>query len=233
LPITGMRLIVNAKRSSGLALEKQAAFTKAACFCGDPDSSCRIGIPIFGAEIYFFFIWKGCCIMEKTKQPSALWAKEIEWDIDIADILDRLDEMLYEAAAEALEIPAKQYASMTTAERHDYAYDYFRGQDEAKAGFMGLPTEAKIPDSIAEDDYDAISDWLSDEYGFCHKKFTVGRKQIFTVRVQEVLRRDVTVEAENADDAEEKVRGMYSNEGIVLTSDDFIGEAEFTINPAD
>ena len=176
---------------------------------------------------------KGCCIMERTKQPSTLWAKEIEWDIDITDILDRLDEMLCGAAADALEIPVRQYVNMTTAERHDYAYDYFRGRDEEKAGFMGLPTEVKIPDNIDEDDYDAISDWLSDEYGFCHKKFAVGRKQTFTVRVQEVLRRDVTVEAENTNDAEEKVRGMYSNEEVVLTSDDFIGEAEFIVNPAD
>ena len=35
-----------------------------------------------------------------------------------------------------------------------------------------LPTEVEIPQEIANlDDDDAISDWLSDEYGFCHFGF--------------------------------------------------------------
>lgn len=32
----------------------------------------------------------------------------------------------------------------------------------------GLPTEVEIPDNVDEED---ISDWLSDEYGFCHAGF--------------------------------------------------------------
>lgn len=31
-----------------------------------------------------------------------------------------------------------------------------------------LPTEVEIPEGINEED---ISDWLSDEYGFCHAGF--------------------------------------------------------------
>ena len=38
-----------------------------------------------------------------------------------------------------------------------------------------LPTEVKIPDYLITDDeddlLDDISDWLSDEYGFCHDAF--------------------------------------------------------------
>ena len=38
-----------------------------------------------------------------------------------------------------------------------------------------LPTEVEIPDYLIVDDiddlYDGVSDWLSDEYGFCHFGF--------------------------------------------------------------
>ena len=38
-----------------------------------------------------------------------------------------------------------------------------------------LPTEVEIPDYLTTDDeddlLDDISDWLSDEYGFCHDGF--------------------------------------------------------------
>ena len=38
-----------------------------------------------------------------------------------------------------------------------------------------LPTEVEIPDYLTTDDeddlLDDISDWLSDEYGFCHDRF--------------------------------------------------------------
>ena len=34
-----------------------------------------------------------------------------------------------------------------------------------------LPTEIKIPDYIESDDFDEISDYLSDVTGFCHKGF--------------------------------------------------------------
>ena len=38
-----------------------------------------------------------------------------------------------------------------------------------------LPTEVMIPDYLITDDeddlLDAVSDWLSDEFGFCHDAF--------------------------------------------------------------
>jgi hypothetical protein len=34
-----------------------------------------------------------------------------------------------------------------------------------------LPTEIELPDNIDLEDEDAISDYLSDETGFCHKGF--------------------------------------------------------------
>ena len=44
---------------------------------------------------------------------------------------------------------------------------------------LTLPTEVEIPDNLIDDNkdfdedyyYSDISDWLSDEYGFCHNGF--------------------------------------------------------------
>lgn len=43
----------------------------------------------------------------------------------------------------------------------------------------------------------------------------------FTIKVEEILRRDVEVEAENADEALDKVCTMYTEEEIVLDYNDF------------
>ena len=49
--------------------------------------------------------------------------------------------------------------------------------DEDMEVFDELPTEVEIPDSLIDEEFDEdyyysdISDWLSDEYGFCHFGF--------------------------------------------------------------
>ena len=96
----------------------------------------------------------------------------IKWDIDMDQIYNKLDNMTAENAAEALSLPKDAYTNMTTSERHDYAYEVFHGHDDMTAEFMGLPTETDIPDDIGDDE-DAISDYLSDEYEFCHKGFSL------------------------------------------------------------
>lgn len=45
--------------------------------------------------------------------------------------------------------------------------------DDAEV-LASLPTEVEIPQDIADtDDDDAISDWLSDTFGFCHFGFSI------------------------------------------------------------
>lgn len=39
-----------------------------------------------------------------------------------------------------------------------------------------IPSEAAIPESIDEDDYDAISDYLSDEYGYLVISYEVEKR---------------------------------------------------------
>ena len=96
----------------------------------------------------------------------------IIWDVDMDDVYENLDEMTAEKAAEALGISQKRYANMSTAERHDYAYEVFHGHDAAIGEFMGLPTEMDVPDDIGIDE-DSVGDYLSDKYGYCHRGFVV------------------------------------------------------------
>ena len=63
-------------------------------------------------------------------------------------------------------------SSFKTGLYSDYAYDMFEHNQAAAAEFMGLPEEVEIPDSVGTDE-DDISNWLSDEYEFCHKGFTL------------------------------------------------------------
>jgi hypothetical protein len=50
---------------------------------------------------------------------------------------------------------------------------------------------------------------------------------LYRVIVEERLARDVQVEANDANEAYEIVRGMYRNGDIVLDDSDFTGETEF------
>ena len=81
------------------------------------------------------------------------------------------------------------YANMSTEERHDYAYDVFRHSPAALEDFVGLSNEVEIPNEIisrydgvdvfadgegSNDDFaEYISEWLSDEFGYCHEGFSL------------------------------------------------------------
>ena len=97
-------------------------------------------------------------------------AINIKWDIDADDLSVALDNMTAKDAAEALGVP-----NMTTEERLDYAYNFWRSSKSSAAEIIGLPDEIDIPSEISEDENsdwsDKISDWISDEYGYCHDGF--------------------------------------------------------------
>jgi hypothetical protein len=93
----------------------------------------------------------------------------IQWDIDFDEVYERLDNMEYTTAAKAIGVPAERYANMTTEERHDYAYDKFHHCPAELDEFVGLPLEIEIPEELTDDE--DISDWLSDEFGYCHEGF--------------------------------------------------------------
>lgn len=60
---------------------------------------------------------------------------------------------------------------MSTDERHDYAYDCFHHNACDKAEFMGIPEEIQVPTGFIDDE--EISEWLSNEYGYCHEEFNL------------------------------------------------------------
>ncbi len=103
-------------------------------------------------------------------------AVEIKWDVDIDDAIRVIDEMSVENAAEALDIPSRVYANMRDAERYSVVYARFYKNPEAIAELLGLPAEVNIPAEIK--DAEDIGDWLSDEYGFCHKGFELVEKPV-------------------------------------------------------
>lgn len=97
-------------------------------------------------------------------------AYDIEWDIDIEEAFEKLDTMTLEEAAVALDIQLPLYSKMNAIERRDFTYDRFRHNHIDLAEFIGAPEYVDIPKEI-EDDEEAISDWLSDEFGWCHRGF--------------------------------------------------------------
>ena len=110
-----------------------------------------------------------------------LVAYNIDWDVDMDEIYELLDNSTVEKAAELLEMSPERYAAMTTEERHDYAYDDVRHNRLDAAEMVGLPDEVKIPEDVLEhygivskdDDMSDITDWLSDKYGYCINGYEV------------------------------------------------------------
>ncbi len=99
---------------------------------------------------------------------SVRTVKNIQWSIDMDEIYEKLDNMTSENAAEVLEIPVNKYQNMTTEERHDYAFDYFRHRYGAQCDFLCLPDSVQVAKHWALDD---IADYLSATYGYCVEQF--------------------------------------------------------------
>lgn len=97
-----------------------------------------------------------------------MWAINIDWDVDIEEAFDILDEMKVEEAAEAVGLSSDKYVNMTTEEQHDYVCDYFRHRPGALCKLFDLPDKVEVPNDYDEEE---ISDYLSDKYGFCHWGF--------------------------------------------------------------
>ena len=113
-------------------------------------------------------------MLKKKDKPihPVITATDIRWDVDMYEALDKLDDMSSDKAAEYLGVPKEIYANMTTFERHDYAYDVWRHNKKGLSEFVGVPNEVTLPTTGIWDE-DSISDYLSDEYGWCHEGFRI------------------------------------------------------------
>ncbi len=95
-------------------------------------------------------------------------ATNIQWDVSFDDdILPRLKEMTIADVADAVSCPLDEYKSMTEEGREDYAEKFFYKNPDQVIDYIGLPSEAMLPQEIDIDDDEAVADYLSETYGFC------------------------------------------------------------------
>lgn len=95
-------------------------------------------------------------------------ACDIEWNVSDFEILEKLDKMTTEGAAEILGLSPQAYDDMTDEERHDAALEYFhRRHESCRADFVGLPSMVELEDAIFGNlDKEDIIDWLEQQYGY-------------------------------------------------------------------
>ncbi len=138
----------------------------------DPANDCSISISVRDEKdniIFFKPISK-----EAIKENNIIIAYDIDWDINASEITEALDVMrVFDAAKKASEIfgiSEAQYVNMHTAERHDAIYVALHHSPGMGDDFFDLPSAILIPEEVwieGADDNDVITDWLSNEYGFC------------------------------------------------------------------
>lgn len=102
---------------------------------------------------------------------KGLIAYDIQWNVDMDELYEKFDDMSAKKAAEMLCCPKSVYANMHEEKRHDLVRDRFHHHVLDAAEFVGLPNEVVLPtELITEDD---VSDYLSDEFCYCHEGFSL------------------------------------------------------------
>jgi hypothetical protein len=98
------------------------------------------------------------------KNVSVLTLSQIDWDINLGDVVSRLNALSNEDAAKALGISLDEYRSFDDADSD--AFRKFASENIEKLyAFLGLPTEVVVPDKVASTgDSEDIDKWLSEEY---------------------------------------------------------------------
>lgn len=111
-------------------------------------------------------------------------AINIKWDVDEDTIIDTFNNFVDDLAIKILGIPLTEYLKMSSEDRKSYVLSTFRHQP-AKMSYIlnefGISEEIEIPETLLEnyylgnldDFYEDVSDWLSNEYGFCHSGFNI------------------------------------------------------------
>lgn len=96
-------------------------------------------------------------------------ATNIDWDIDMEDVLGMLDNISIDDVIRILEISKEKYLNMTTGEQHDFAQHLFRHCPAKLDEIVGLPNEIDIPSELEIDE--DIANYISDITGFYIKGF--------------------------------------------------------------
>ena len=111
----------------------------------------------------------------------------IDWDIDTEDIINTFHSKTVEEVAKAIDIPHDVAWVMTEEELTDYVLDACYQNRRVANEFVGLPNSVDVNiDELCvargEDWYslpdidkaDVITDYLSDEYGYCLNNWEYG-----------------------------------------------------------
>ena len=91
-------------------------------------------------------------------------ATDIDWDVSMEDVYDRLYAMKESDAAKCLGVTESEFDSMSEGEREELADRLYEGSDTRRMELFHLPHEVEIPKDV---DDDSVCDWLSEEFGFC------------------------------------------------------------------
>ena len=109
-----------------------------------------------------------------TQNVKGVIAYNIKWDVDFVDFLETINGMTDGYASKALDCPIETYSAMNEEKFYDFVYKFYENNTDKLYEIMELPTEVEISSGIFDDE--EVSDWLSDEYGFCHAGFELKEK---------------------------------------------------------
>lgn len=108
-------------------------------------------------------------------------AYDIDWDIDKDELEEIINGTDFEDICEIMNKPASKFENMSDEQKLNIALDYFHHCPGAISSLIGVPDEIEIPEEIIidaditseDDDMSEVTDWLSDEYGFCINNYQV------------------------------------------------------------
>lgn len=167
----------------------------------------------------------------------------IDWDVDIEEVYEALDKMDDDDACDLLGISVEHYKHLSSSERHAYVEYVTDGAIcDIYEELFGLPYEIQVPEDVESryheegDDPEVISDWLSNEYGYCHEGFNLNpqHKTYDTVEHGDSVASEITAKMiercplPEAREAMKAIRDVYENAGYLPQLSDWecMDEAE-------
>lgn len=115
-------------------------------------------------------------VSDESLMPGKITIHHINWDIDLQDAYERLDNMSKKNAANALGMPYHSYLRISSP--YELINDLFNNYPVAFNNFMGIPNTVILPDDIVdrwhkEKNDEIITNYLSDTYDFCINEYDI------------------------------------------------------------
>lgn len=114
-------------------------------------------------------------ITNTEEKAVSLWARKIEWDVDMDDVIAQLGKMSMMDISQTLSLSLANCVKMTPDEIKKAAQKCCKENPELKARVMNLPSEVELPDEFYNRDdvncNDDVLGWFESEYGFLVSSF--------------------------------------------------------------